>query len=131
MGSTPPPPYAPAAPAAGEKKADEKKEEKAEEKEAEEAGAKEEKKAEENPNAPPQLDEGVSYMFDTGHTMLHIFNKAAPVWEEKYQKQELCVFLPPLIHVSGWSVERYGDADYDMSGASRCSRHRRPSRRSL
>lgn len=86
MGTTPPPPYTAPAPAA-----EERKEEKAEEKkeEGQEAG-----KAPENPDAPPKLDEGVNYMFDTGHTMLHIFNKAAPVWEEKYHKQELHVLHP-------------------------------------
>lgn len=75
-GGTPPPPYLPPAPAAKE----EEKEQKAEEKKEEKI---------KNPDAPPKLDEGVNYMFDKGHTMLHIFNKAAPIWEEKYQKQEL------------------------------------------
>ena len=65
----PPPPYAAAPPA-------EKKEEKKEEKL-------------ENPDAPPKLDEGVNYMLHNGHTMLHIFNKAAAVWDEKYRTQEL------------------------------------------
>lgn len=75
-GGTPPPPYVAPAPAA-EKAKDEK------------AAETEEEKKVENPNAPPKLDEGVNYMFDKEHTMLHIFNKAAPIWEEKYQKQEL------------------------------------------
>lgn len=86
----PPPPYAAvAAPAPAkveEKKEDEKKDE---EKKAEEKTEKKEEAKVENPDAPPKLDEGVNYMFHTGHTMLHIFNKAAPIWEEKYHQQEL------------------------------------------
>lgn len=75
--ATPPPPYAAVAPEVKEEKKEPKKEEK--------------DKKPENLCAPPQLDRGVNYMFDTEHTMLHIFNKAAPIWEEKYHKQELWV----------------------------------------
>lgn len=73
----PPPPYAPVAPPASAKAEEKKKDQKREEAKVE------------NPDAPPKLDEGVNYMFHTGHTMLHIFNKAAPIWEEKYKGQEL------------------------------------------
>ena len=41
--------------------------------------------------APPKVDKETIYMFDKpgNHTMLHIFNKGAPVWEEKYKKEKL------------------------------------------
>lgn len=78
--ATPPPPYVTPPPPAEEKK---------EEEEKKDEGKQDEEQKVENPDAPPKLDEGMNYMFDNGHTMLHIFNKAAPIWEEKYHKQEL------------------------------------------
>ncbi|GAB7360473.1 hypothetical protein MBLNU230_g8425t1 [Neophaeotheca triangularis] len=42
-----------------------------------------------NSLAPPSLREGTNYMFPPTHTMLHIFNKAAPIWEPHYQNQNL------------------------------------------
>ena len=52
---------------------------------------KEEEKKPGNLYAPPALPHGANYMFDKGenHTMLHIFNKAAPVWTEKYRNEKL------------------------------------------
>lgn len=54
---------------------------------------KKKRKPKNNPWAPPKLDDGVNYMFpkEEDHTMLHIFNKAAPVWKEKYRTQKLSV----------------------------------------
>ena len=74
---TPPPPYpAPAPCDKKEEKTDEKTDEKEEEKVV-------------NPYAPPTLGPGVNYLFDNGHTMLHIFSKAAKIWEPKYEKENL------------------------------------------
>ena len=67
----------PPSPPAAEPKKDEKKDDKKED------------KKEPNAYAPTELPEGVSYMFDNEHTMLHIFNKAAPIWTEKYRTQKL------------------------------------------
>ncbi|KJX92739.1 hypothetical protein TI39_contig5829g00010 [Zymoseptoria brevis] len=39
--------------------------------------------------APPALAPGVNYMFPPAHTMLHVFNKGAPIWEDKYKGQGL------------------------------------------
>ncbi|KAF7197479.1 hypothetical protein HII31_01289 [Pseudocercospora fuligena] len=41
--------------------------------------------------APPTLRPGVNYLFaeKSAHTILHIFSKAAPIWEEKYHGQNL------------------------------------------
>ena len=53
------------------------------------APKKEEHKKKENPWAPPEHPHGANYLFDSEHTMLHIFQKAAPIWTEKYRGQEL------------------------------------------
>lgn len=53
------------------------------------APKKEEKKKPANPDAPPALPQHANYMYEREHTMLHIFKKAAPVWAEKYQGQQL------------------------------------------
>lgn len=37
----------------------------------------------------PSVRPGVNYMYAPTHTKLHIFNKAAPVWDEKYKNQAL------------------------------------------
>jgi len=39
--------------------------------------------------APPPLKEGVSYMFPLEHTTIHIFQKPAPIWMEKYHHAQL------------------------------------------
>ncbi|KXT00850.1 hypothetical protein AC578_966 [Pseudocercospora eumusae] len=41
--------------------------------------------------APPSLRPGINYLFASpnNHTILHIFSKAAPIWEEKYHGQNL------------------------------------------
>lgn len=83
---TPPPGegvYLPPA-VAGEKTAAEPKEKKEEKEDEEEKDGKPK-----NAAAPPGLQEGENYMFDQEHTMLHIFNKAAPVWAEKYRTEKL------------------------------------------
>ncbi|KAF2174015.1 hypothetical protein M409DRAFT_62200 [Zasmidium cellare ATCC 36951] len=41
------------------------------------------------PSAPLTLRPGVNYMHAPAHTFLHIFNKAAPVWEAKYRTESL------------------------------------------
>lgn len=70
----PPPPAPPKDDTNDEKKKEEKKE----------------KKQEENPWAPPKLEDGESYLFPGNHTMIHVFNKAAPIWnKEKYAKENL------------------------------------------
>lgn len=47
--------------------------------------------AEDTETTCPTVLPGVNYMFPRKreHTILHIFNKAAPVWEEKYQGQAM------------------------------------------
>lgn len=51
--------------------------------------AKEKKAKKFNANAPPSLAKGVNYMYPLEHTILHIFRKAAPVWEERYRGRKL------------------------------------------
>ncbi|KAK4498348.1 hypothetical protein PRZ48_011006 [Zasmidium cellare] len=41
------------------------------------------------PSAPLTLRPGVNYMHAPSHTKLHIFNKAAAVWEDKYKTETL------------------------------------------
>ena len=72
---SPPPPSpwcCPPAPPKEDKKKDEKKDDK-----------------KGNPYAPPKLPEGANYLFDKENMMVHIFNKAAPVWSEKYRNRTL------------------------------------------
>jgi hypothetical protein len=38
-----------------------------------------------NGNNPPPMRSGTNYMFPREHTKLHIFHKAARVWEDKYK----------------------------------------------
>lgn len=47
--------------------------------------------AEDTETTCPTVLPGVNYMFPRKkeHTILHIFSKAAPVWEEKYQGQAM------------------------------------------
>ena len=71
---SPPPPPLPPAPTQEYKKKEEEKEKKG------------------NSYAPPKMPNGANYMFDRHHTMVHVFNKAAAVWEEKYRKEKLYVF---------------------------------------
>ncbi|CZT14322.1 uncharacterized protein RCC_00299 [Ramularia collo-cygni] len=40
-------------------------------------------------NPPPTLRPGENYMFPPEHTLLHVFNKAAPIWNSKYHGQGL------------------------------------------
>ncbi|KAK5168614.1 uncharacterized protein LTR77_005923 [Saxophila tyrrhenica] len=92
--SPPPPPLAPAA--VPEKEKESKEDEEKEEQPAEEGGpeqeieVKEKKKQERAPVARlPKLEKHTNYLFDKEHTMVHVFNKAAPVWMEKYRKERL------------------------------------------
>jgi hypothetical protein len=97
-GLSPPPPPAPYAPIAekgeksdgdGGKKGEDDEGKKAEAKN--EAESKGEKKAVEKGNAyaPPKLGKGANYMFDPQSTWIHVFNKAAPVWTQKYRNEQL------------------------------------------
>ena len=61
----------------------EKKEEKKDDAKAKDE--KKEKPKKENRNAPPKMPGGCNYMFDKHHTMVHIFNKASPIWDDKYK----------------------------------------------
>ncbi|KAK3672142.1 hypothetical protein LTR78_007895 [Recurvomyces mirabilis] len=84
--STPPPPPPPA-PA-------KKAEAKPAPKPASEPAPKPEKKEEPKPKAkisraPPPLKDGVNYMFALEHTTIHIFQKPAPIWMEKYSHAQL------------------------------------------
>ncbi|KAK5137153.1 hypothetical protein LTR08_000658 [Meristemomyces frigidus] len=80
----------------GDKKKDQKPPKKPEAKKdakKEEPKKKETKKESPKKNrfAPPPLLPGTNYMFPTEHTQLHIFQRAAKVWEDKYKGVELKV----------------------------------------
>ncbi|KAF2720082.1 hypothetical protein K431DRAFT_249878 [Polychaeton citri CBS 116435] len=42
-----------------------------------------------NTFSPPSIRSGANYLFHRDHTELHIFTKAAEIWSEKYQGQQL------------------------------------------
>jgi len=44
-----------------------------------------------NPYAPPPLRPGVNFLFPRETTQLHVFKKAAKVWDKKYEGQDLYV----------------------------------------
>lgn len=44
-----------------------------------------EKPAKVNPYAPPELKPGMNYWFPWDHVILHIFDKACKMWEDKYK----------------------------------------------
>lgn len=50
-------------------------------------------KKKENVVAAPKLPKQANYLFDKEHTMVHIFNKAAPVWTAKYREEKLYAHL--------------------------------------
>jgi hypothetical protein len=54
-------------------------------KKGEKKGEAKKKEKKENPCAPPKMPDGCNYMYDKSHTILHIFCKTHPVWEDKYK----------------------------------------------
>lgn len=77
-------------PATKQESDDDETEEEAETgKEKAEGKGQEKTKKKENVAAPSKLPKHANYMFDQEHTMIHVFSKAAPIWTDKYRKENL------------------------------------------
>lgn len=85
---SPPPPALPSPPMHEKKEEDGEEDDESEVVEIVEV---KKKKKQHNEAAPPKLVKHGNYMYDKAHTMVHIFNKAAPVWTDKYRKEKLYV----------------------------------------
>lgn len=61
-----------------------------------------------NMSSSPSLRPGENYMFPPQHTILHIFNKASPIWEPKYAGQGLAfkMFKVATSFTVGQVIER-------------------------
>jgi cleavage and polyadenylation specificity factor subunit 2 len=57
----------------------------------------------------------MNYMFAPTHTMLHVFNKGAPIWEDKYKGQGLAfkIFKVSTAFCVGEVIERVMGAKGD------------------
>lgn len=69
----------------------------------------------------PTIRPGVSYMFPrrAEHTLLHIFNKAAPVWTEKYVNQPLSFKIFKV--ATGFTVRNVVEKVLKKAGAEDCA----------
>ena len=76
-----------------------------------------------NPDYPPTLRPGINYMFPKEHTILHIFNKASPIWEKKYRGQALYVIFASTFGVIRIKTDQRLISTIELSRSSRSPRH--------